>query len=105
MECETHSSGQGTKKCFNPNSVRVKYGDIITIKNVGASPVSIGTSDKDPQNYFKEPGETLLCPRGIVGQLVPAGDSVTVTIETTQQQGYCYLILGADLIAGQIIVE
>ena len=105
MECETHSSGQGTKKCFNPNSVRVKYGDIITIKNVGASPVSIGISDKDPQNYFKEPGETLLCPRGIVGQLVPAGDSVTVTIETTQQQGYCYLILGADLIAGQLIVE
>jgi hypothetical protein len=105
MECETHSSGQGTKKCFNPNSVRVKYGDIITIKNIGASPVSLGISDKDPQNYFKEPGETLLCPRGIVGQLVPAGDSVTVTIETTQQQGYCYLILGADLIAGQIIVE
>jgi len=105
MECETHSSGQGTKKCFNPNSVRVKYGDMITIKNVGASPVSIGTSDKDPQNYFKEPGEVLLCPRGIVGQFLPAGDSLTVTIETTQQQGYCYLILGADLIAGQIIVE
>jgi len=105
MECETHSSGQGTKKCFNPNSVRVKYGDMITIKNVGASPVSIGISDKDPQNYFKEPGEVLLCPRGIVGQFLPAGDSLTVTIETTQQQGYCYLILGADLIAGQIIVE
>ena len=105
MECETHSSGQGTKKCFNPNSVRVKYGDMITIKNVGVSPVSIGTSDKDPQNYFKEQGEVLLCPRGIVGQFLPAGDSLTVTIETTQQQGYCYLILGADLIAGQIIVE
>jgi len=105
MECETHSSGQGTKKCLNPNSVRVKYGDMITIKNVGASPVSIGISDKDPQNYFKEPGEMLLCPRGIVGQFLPAGDSLTVTIETTQQQGYCYLILGADLIAGQIIVE
>jgi len=105
MECETHSSGQGTKKCLNPNTVRVKYGDMITIKNVGASPVSIGISDKDPQNYFKEPGEVLLCPRGIVGQFLPAGDSLTVTIETTQQQGYCYLILGADLIAGQIIVE
>jgi len=105
MECETHSSGQGTKKCLNPNSVRVKYGDTITIKNVGASPVSIGISDRDPQNYFKEPGEVLLCPRGIVGQFLPAGDSLTVTIETTQQQGYCYLILGADLIAGQIIVE
>jgi hypothetical protein len=78
---------------------------MITIKNVGASPVSIGISDKDPQNYFKEPGEVLLCPRGIVGQFLPAGDSLTVTIETTQQQGYCYLILGADLIAGQIIVE
>ena len=105
IECETHSSGQGTKKCLNPNTVRVKYGDMITIKNVGASPVSIGISDKDPQNYFKEPGEMLLCPRGIVGQFLPAGDSLTVTIETTQQQGYCYLILGADLIAGQIIVE
>jgi len=105
MECETHSSGQGTKKCLNPNSVRVKYGDMITIKNVGASPVSIGISDKDPQNYFKEPGDVLLCPRGIVGQFLPAGDSLTVTIETTQQQGYCYLILGDDLIAGQIIVE
>ena len=105
MECETHSSGQGTKKCLNPNSVRVQYGDMITIKNVGASPVSIGISDRDPQNYFKEPGDVLLCPRGIVGQFLPAGDSLTVTIETTQQQGYCYLILGADLIAGQIIVE
>jgi len=39
---------------------------------------------------------------GVVGSV---GDSLTVTIETTQQQGYCYLILGADLIAGQIIVE
>jgi len=105
MECETHSSGQGTKKCFKPNSVRVKYGDIITIKNVGASAVSLGISDKDPQNYFKEPGEVLLCPRGIVGQFVPAGGSLTVTIETTQQKGYCYLTLGTDLIAGQIIVE
>ncbi len=105
MECETHSSGKGTQKCLNPNSVRVKYGDIITIKNIGASAVSIGISDRDPQNYFKEPGEVLLCPRGIVGQFLPAGDSLTVTIETTQQQGYCYLILGADLIAGQIIVE